>query len=823
VEKIKSLPIKPEVVKTEVVSKSTTAVTTGTTNSWSKVAAINADAVVVKKEVKKAEVKKKVKKEVKKEEVKKEEVKKEEVKEVKKEEVKEVKKVEKKRDASLSKKKSAEVLKKSVPVVVKVVEPVAPAVEETVPEPEPVQVIEPEAPVVVAEETVETEVVLPEPPKTPVLEEGEIVDDTQSLPPTTPTKPSIKTSYQTSTKSINVSPTATESPSLKKPPMTLKEKPKIEDFSTVVYPDSLTVTLPYKDDNGIIRYSHDFLMLFQTLNIPPPPSMPTIEQLTDDNKPQSPRGGRSNSNRQNSGGPVNMNRNGSTSESGGRHGSSPGMYTSGERYAMAKKSGLGMPQNTLIRGPQNPAQKMGRTGSNRGERGTPPARQGSQGQQRQQSGLWQPVPAPEPIERLEISDTAWQPKVSNKGAKQEALDEETANQETIFKKMRSLLNKLTLEKFDSISQKILDMGISSEAILQGVINLIFDKALDEPTFGGMYAQLCQFLSVNLPRVQGWIDMETRNNAFRRILLNKCQEEFESGQKWADQAESMAKEQKKADELPAEEREALMEKVFAINKAKRRALGNIHFIGELFKLQMLTEKIIHACISQLLRNITEPEEEDIESLCKLMTTVGQKLDHNKAKSYMDTYFQRLGELSRHMALPSRIRFMLKDLIDLRKSNWTLRALQAQSGPKTIAQIHEEAEKKKRMEEEENAKNQRGGNNRRNDRERSGYGGGGNSGSYRKDRGAQVERGGSQQQQQQDGWNVAGTGSKPVRQESIDMSKFGDIKKMSGMAGTGAFNLGPQTNYQMGSRGWSGKNEKKEVEPQVQRNAFAYVVL
>jgi hypothetical protein len=36
------------------------------------------------------------------------------------------------------------------------------------------------------------------------------------------------------------------------------------------------------------------------------------------------------------------------------------------------------------------------------------------------------------------------------------------------------------------------------------------------------------------------------------------------------------------------------------KAKRRKLGNIFFIGELFKLQMLTDTIMYDCIEYLLR-------------------------------------------------------------------------------------------------------------------------------------------------------------------------------------------------------------------------------
>ena len=47
---------------------------------------------------------------------------------------------------------------------------------------------------------------------------------------------------------------------------------------------------------------------------------------------------------------------------------------------------------------------------------------------------------------------------------------------------------------------------------------------------------------------------------------------------------------------------------------------IRFIGELFKLQMSTERVMHECIKKLLGNVENPEEE-IESFCKLLTIGG----------------------------------------------------------------------------------------------------------------------------------------------------------------------------------------------------------
>lgn len=71
----------------------------------------------------------------------------------------------------------------------------------------------------------------------------------------------------------------------------------------------------------------------------------------------------------------------------------------------------------------------------------------------------------------------------------------------------------------------------------------------------------------------------------------------------------------------------MELEDARDKARRRSLGNIKFIGELFKLKMLTEAIMHDCVVKLLKN---HDEESLECLCRLLSTIGKDLDFEKAK-------------------------------------------------------------------------------------------------------------------------------------------------------------------------------------------------
>ncbi|KAG6805425.1 hypothetical protein H0H92_015443 [Tricholoma furcatifolium] len=183
--------------------------------------------------------------------------------------------------------------------------------------------------------------------------------------------------------------------------------------------------------------------------------------------------------------------------------------------------------------------------------------------------------------------------------------------------------------------------------------------------------------------------------FRKYLLNRCQEEFEHG--WAVKEATAAAAATKAAEDQAvkdaqeknggsgEEVALYSDEYYAAQKAKRRGLGLIRFIGELFKLQMLTERIMHECLKKLLGNVDNPEEEDIESCCKLMMTVGFMLDTARAANHMSVYFARIAELKISPLVSSRIKFMLQDVLELREKKWVSRNVVA--APTTIAQVHE----------------------------------------------------------------------------------------------------------------------------------------
>lgn len=165
------------------------------------------------------------------------------------------------------------------------------------------------------------------------------------------------------------------------------------------------------------------------------------------------------------------------------------------------------------------------------------------------------------------------------------------------------------------------------------------------------------------------------NTFKRLLLNKCRIEFENRSKANEAFERLG-------ELSVEDEERRQ-------STKRKMLGNIKFIGELGKLEIVSHPILHKCILQLLDKRRDGSRgdpaEDIECLCQIMRTCGRILDTDKGAPLMEQYFKRMSTLAKSSELPLRIRFMLRDVIELRRDGWVPRKATSTEGPMPINQI------------------------------------------------------------------------------------------------------------------------------------------
>uniref|UniRef100_A0A8D0DGP5 Eukaryotic translation initiation factor 4 gamma 1 n=1 Tax=Sander lucioperca TaxID=283035 RepID=A0A8D0DGP5_SANLU len=287
--------------------------------------------------------------------------------------------------------------------------------------------------------------------------------------------------------------------------------------------------------------------------------------------------------------------------------------------------------------------------------------------------------------QLNKAEKAWKPTVKkvvhNRAVEEPENDSEHAKTQDLFKRVRGILNKLTPQKFQQLMKQVTELTIDTEERLKGVIDLTFEKAISEPDFSVAYANMCRCL---MGLKAETTDKPGNTVNFRKLLLNRCQKEFEKDK---DDDEIFERKQTELDAASvAEEKQRLSDELQqAKDQARRRSLGNIKFIGELFKLKMLTEVIMHDCIVKLLKN---HDEESLECLCRLLSTIGKDLDFEKAKPRMDQYFNQMDKIIKERKTSSRIRFMLQDVLDLRRNNWVPR--RGDQGPKTIDQIHKEAE-------------------------------------------------------------------------------------------------------------------------------------
>ena len=238
---------------------------------------------------------------------------------------------------------------------------------------------------------------------------------------------------------------------------------------------------------------------------------------------------------------------------------------------------------------------------------------------------------------------------------------------TVLRKLKGVLNKLTVDKFDSLAARFVEITATScrnEEDLRSAVQLVFDKALAETNFGDMYPNLCVLLSQKLPAITVKSEDMThppRSVTFKSVILALCQHEFEKAFRAIKPVANIAEDE--LEELRV--------------KQRLRMLGNMQFIGELYKKSMLNSKVVLYCANQLSSS-EPPNSSHLESICTLLSTVGKSLDEGARAprplvdmKILNALFDRLRTLSTANTVPLRTRFLIRDILDLRDSQWVPR--------------------------------------------------------------------------------------------------------------------------------------------------------
>lgn len=234
-----------------------------------------------------------------------------------------------------------------------------------------------------------------------------------------------------------------------------------------------------------------------------------------------------------------------------------------------------------------------------------------------------------------------------------AGEDASGGTQQVMRKVKGILNKLTPEKFERLLGQLIPL-IASHEVLQGTIKLVFENAVAQPTFVAMYANLCAELDSILPEFAG---SDGNPESFRKMLANTCQEEYEATESARSAAVSSTS-------IDKEESQA---------RAKNRLLGNVRLIAELFKKEMVNDRIMVLILSDLLGPAeNNPSEDSLEAACELVTVAGAALESSpRSKARLDLIFKHFTRLSNTTSYAPRIRFVVKDVVDLRAQNWVAR--------------------------------------------------------------------------------------------------------------------------------------------------------
>lgn len=273
--------------------------------------------------------------------------------------------------------------------------------------------------------------------------------------------------------------------------------------------------------------------------------------------------------------------------------------------------------------------------------------------------------------KLLVSDNSW-------AAKQRRLHEfgdsvdSTAH---VARSIKSILNKLTLEKFARLTQQLLACGISTSSHVEVLIHEVFEKATTQHHYIDMYTDLCVLLhehfTVNPFEGAGSLQAG-RKLTFKRLLLDECQISFER----------LLAPPEGLEELTPEERTA------AEVGYKTHMLGNIKLVGGLLSRGMLASKVGIAILEELLSN---PTPEALESAAALLTTLGPTADCKEWPQYtaLNAIFDQISTIVKTQKCQPRERFLLKDLLELRAAGWVTFRPRRLERAMTLSQVADSA--------------------------------------------------------------------------------------------------------------------------------------
>lgn len=313
---------------------------------------------------------------------------------------------------------------------------------------------------------------------------------------------------------------------------------------------------------------------------------------------------------------------------------------------------------------------------------------------------------------------------------------EVGTLESNMRELRAVLNKVSPENFWKLSCDFKVIIMANISNLDPFIDLIFEKAVTEQGFASPYALLCKSVGEKPEEERKKEEKDKQNSKnnnkspemlhFRKCLLVKCQQEFErrhmeENKRQAEIRKSLAEIEKCSDptakaqlqekhdekfidrvaikrELlskeimdavdPAMKKKAMDELTQLDDKNRRKSVGLIKFVAELYRSTLLTNKTVLNLFRDLVRGMHKDEEAEI--MCKLFINVGKNMWEETDNDGREMIKQCMSTIRRYIpqCSSSRIRCMLMDVMELYDNKFVAKyKSQKTEAPKSKKQVAE----------------------------------------------------------------------------------------------------------------------------------------
>lgn len=213
------------------------------------------------------------------------------------------------------------------------------------------------------------------------------------------------------------------------------------------------------------------------------------------------------------------------------------------------------------------------------------------------------------------------------------------------KKVVSYLNKLTSVNFTkmlSLIKTLLDDTKSLDIDYKLLVDIIFEKAIEENIYSAIYAKLLYKLiedESSIAELTVYIETKSKDYYTTGISISKKTTE-----------------------------DTDYEILCQNNKEKRAILNGIVFISNLFNFSLVPYDFVHAYFSSLNEIIEELEEISeiglyLDTMCAVMNTCGLYLKKHDPEDFHDNFLASLSILSKDKKrVSTKYRFKLMDTID-----------------------------------------------------------------------------------------------------------------------------------------------------------------